>query len=170
MPDPGKTPTATLVLTAKYTDDGTDVIKALTGTGIASLNSSNYVFKGTEKTNGFTSFKYNGINLMILPAGEGWFEVDDIDLSGVKSINLSTFWQAAPSFGFNFDLRVDTPDGKVVGKGSMPTPAKDQKGGVVHLTVNPVTDGQMHKLFFIYKPIKPGSLTAGVTGISFGAK
>ncbi|WP_184543827.1 ThuA domain-containing protein [Mucilaginibacter sp. FT3.2] len=170
MPDPGKQPTAALVLTARYTNDGTDAIKALTGTGVATLNSSNYAFTGAEKTNGFTGFKYNGINLMIIPAAEGWFEVDNIDLTGVRSVNLTTFWQAAPTSGFNFELRADAPDGKLVGKGSMPTPAKDQKGGMAHLVVTPVTDGKMHKLFFIYKPIKTGSMVAGVTGLIFSAK
>jgi cytochrome c len=170
MPDPGKQPAATLVLSAKYTDDANGAIKALTGAGVATLNSSNYTFTGAEKFNGFTAFKFNGINLLILPQNEGWFAVDNIDLTGVKSINMTAFWQIAPTIGLNFELRMDAPDGKLIGKGGIPTPAKDQKAGIAHITVSPVTDGKMHQLYFIYKPIKPVAMQAGVTGLIFSAK
>jgi hypothetical protein len=52
----------------------------------------------------------------------------------------------------------------------MPTPAKDQKMGITHLAVSPVTDGKMHSLYFIYKPVKATTMTAGVTGLIFSAK
>jgi hypothetical protein len=169
-PDPGKQPTSTLVLSAKYTDDGGEGIKALTGHGMATLNSNNYLFSGSEKVNGFTAFKYNGINLMIMPPNESWFELDNIDLTGVRSVNMTHFWQAAPSIGFNFEARIDAPDGKLVGKGSMPVPTKDQKVGITHLVINPVTDGKLHKVYFIYKPVKPVAMQAGVTGLQFNAK
>jgi cytochrome c551/c552 len=170
IPDPGKKPTSTLVLSAKYTDEGGEGIKALTGRGIATINSNNYLFSGSEKVNGFTAFKYNGINLMIMPPNESWFELDNIDLTGLRSVNLTHFWQAAPSIGFNFEAHIDAPNGKLVGKGSMPVPAKDQKSGITHLVINPVTDGKLHKLYFIYKPVKPVAMQAGVTGVQFSAK
>ncbi|MDR6941751.1 ThuA domain-containing protein [Mucilaginibacter pocheonensis] len=170
IPNPGKQPASTLVLSAKYTDDGGSNIKALTGHGIATLSSNNYLFSGAEKVNGFTAFKYNGINLLIIPQGEGWFGLDNIDLTGVRSVNMTSFWQAPPSTSLNFEARIDAPDGKLVGKGSMPVPAKDQKAGITHVVINPVTDGKLHKLYFIYKPVKAGAMVAGVTGLQFNAK
>jgi cytochrome c551/c552 len=170
MPDPGKQPASTLVLSAKYTDDGGEGIKALTGHGVATLNSNNYLFSGAEKVNGFTMFKFNGINLAIMPQNGGWFELDNIDLTGVRSVNMTNFWQAPPSISINFEVRMDTPDGKLIGNGSMPVPAKDQKSGITHLVINPVTDGKLHKLYFIYKPVKPVAMVAGVTGLQFSAK
>ncbi|WDZ99161.1 ThuA domain-containing protein [Mucilaginibacter sp. SJ] len=167
---PEKQQAAALVLSAKYTDDGGNDIKKLTGSSIVSLNSSTYLFKGTEKFNGFTAFKYNGINLMIYPPTEGWFELDNIDLTGVRSINLTNFWQAPPSAPLNFEVRLDSETGTLAGKGSMPVPGKDAKGGAVHVTLTPVTDGKMHKLFFIYKPAGKAAMTAGVTSVVFSAK
>lgn len=169
-PDPGKKPASTLVLSAKYTDAGGDGIKALTGYGVATLNSNNYLFTGAEKVNGFTAFKYNGINLLILPQNEGWFELDNIDLTGVRSINMTNFWQTPPSISLNFEAHIDAPDGKLVGKGSMPVPTADQKGGITHVVITPVTDGKMHKLYLVYKPVKPVAMQAGVTGLQFNAK
>ena len=170
MPKPGKQPTATLILSAAYTDNGGRNIKALTGRGIATLNSNNYLFSGAEKVNGFTMFKYNGINLAIIPQNGGWFELDNIDLTGVRSVDMTNFWQAPPSIDINFEVYIDTPDGKLVGKGGMPAPGKDQKSGVTHLVINPVTDGKLHKLYFVYKPVKSVAMTAGVTGLQFKAK
>ncbi|MDB5150494.1 MAG: hypothetical protein JWQ57_4514 [Mucilaginibacter sp.] len=167
---PEKQQSAALVLSAKYTDDGGNDIKKLTGSNIVSLNSSTYLFKGTEKFNGFTAFKYNGINLMIYPGGEGWFELDNIDLTGVRSVNLTNFWQAPPTAPLNFELRLDSETGTLAGKGSMPAPAKDAKGGAVHLVLTPVADGKMHKLFFVYKPASKAAMTAGVTSVVFSAK
>lgn len=169
-PDPGKQLAATFVLSARYTDDGGNDIKALTGAGIATLNSSNYLFSGTEKVNGFGPFKYNGINLLIIPPNGGWFAIDNIDLTGVRSINMTNFWQAPPSISLNFEARLDAPDGKLIGKGSMPVPTKDQKAGVTHVAISPVTDGKMHSLYLVYKPVKPAAMQAGVTGVQFSAK
>ncbi|MGN8068339.1 ThuA domain-containing protein [Mucilaginibacter sp. SG564] len=171
LPKPGsKQSNATMVLSAAYTDNGGKNIKALTGRGVATLKSSNYQFAGNEKVSGFTSFKYNGINLLIIPQNGGWFEVDDIDLTGVRSVNMTNFWQAPPSTSLDFEARLDAPDGELVGKGSMPVPTADQKAGLTHVTINPVTDGKMHKLYFIYKPVKQVALVAGVTGLQFNAK
>ncbi|HEY9196927.1 MAG TPA: hypothetical protein VIM77_11700, partial [Mucilaginibacter sp.] len=167
---PEKQQSAALVLSAKYTDDGGNDIKKLTGSAIVSLNSSTYLFKGTEKFNGFTAFKYNGINLMIYPGADGWFELENIDLTGVRSINLTNFWQAPPTAPLNFELRLDSETGALAGKGSMPVPAKDAKGGSVHIALTPVTDGKMHKLFFVYKPASKAAMTAGVTSVVFSAK
>jgi hypothetical protein len=105
-----------------------------------------------------------------MPQNEGWFELDNIDLTGVRSVNMTNFWQTAPSIGFNFEVHMDTPDGKLVGKGSMPTPAKDQKSGITHLVITPVADGKLHKLYFVYKPVKSVAMQAGVTGVQFNAK
>ncbi|MEO3405058.1 ThuA domain-containing protein [Mucilaginibacter sp. CAU 1740] len=167
---PEKQQSAALVISAKYTDDGGNDIKKMTGSNIVSLNSSTYQFKGSEKFNGFTAFKYNGINLMIYPGGDGWFEIDNIDLTGVRSINLTNFWQAPPTSPINFELRLDSETGAVAGKGSMAAPAKDAKGGAVHIVLTPVTDGKMHKLFFVYKPTSKAAMTAGVTSVIFSAK
>jgi len=67
-------------------------------------------------------------------------------------------------------LRLDSETGALAGKGSMPVPAKDAKGGAVHLVLSPVTDGKMHKLFFVYKPASKAAMTAGVTSVVFSAK
>ena len=46
-------------------------------------------FTGAEKAKGFTPFKFNGMSLLLLPAGEGWFALSEIDLTGVHFINAN---------------------------------------------------------------------------------
>ncbi|HRI22316.1 MAG TPA: Crp/Fnr family transcriptional regulator, partial [Panacibacter sp.] len=125
-----------------------------------------------ETMKGFTVFAYNGMNIMILPAGEGSFGVDSIDLSGVRSVNIMSMWQDAPLFGFDFEVRLDGADGKVLGKGSMPVPQKTQKSGMAHIALEPVTDGTFHSIYFLYKPDNPkgAAVQGGITMLQFNAK
>jgi len=78
-------------------------------------------------------------------------------------------WQEAPAAGLDFEVRLDAPDGKLLGKGTMPVPQKGQRNGITHVTLEPAKDNQFHKLYFIYKP-KNDPLQAAVSMLQFGAK
>jgi glucose/arabinose dehydrogenase/cytochrome c551/c552 len=162
-------PGATLVLSASYTDKGGNNIKALTGRSTAVLNSSTVMFKGTEKMDGFVPYSYNGSYVMVLPKAQGWFAVDNIDLTGVNSVTLMVGWQAPPKYGYDFELRLDASDGKVLGKGGL-TPPLDKKQQFVQvpIKVHPVTDGQFHTIYIVSKPKDSReSTTGGVSILQF---
>jgi hypothetical protein len=165
VPAPGQKPASTLVLAASYTDKGGNNIKALTGNAVVSLRSNMVTFKGNEKAKGFTPFKFNGKSLLILPADAGWFAIDSIDLTGVRSINVNAMWQAAPAKGLQFEIRADAPDGKLLGKGSMPAPKKDQKGGAAAVPVEATADGKFHTVYFMYTAHE--KIQGGVTAVQF---
>lgn len=171
-PAANQKPNSTLVLSASYTDKGGNNIKALTGTGSVALGSNNYAFTGKEKMQGFTVFTYNGMNIMILPKGDGSFGIDSIDLSGVHSLNITSMWQDAPDFGFDFEARLDAADGKLLGKGSMSVPQKTQKSGMAHVAIEAVTDGKFHSIYILYKPnnSKGTPVQGGIVSIQFNAK
>jgi len=146
-------------------------MKPLTGTSTASMPSNFVKFKGTEPAKGFKPYKYNNNYLLIIPQTEGWFEVDSIDLTGVKSVNVTCMWQAPPEFSFDFEARLNAPDGKLIGKGSMPVPARNAQMGAAHIKLDPVTGGQFQKIYFVFKPVNPkGTLTAGIGGLQFDSK
>ena len=168
IPAPGQKPASTMILAASYSDKGGNNIKALTGNAAVTLGSNLVSFRGNEKTNGFTPFKYNGMSLLILPQAAGWFALDSIDLTGVTSININSMWQAAPKGGMQFEIRADAPDGKLLGKGNMPVPKKDQKGGAAAVPVAATTDGRFHTLYFLYTPQE--AIQGGVTNVQFNAK
>ena len=167
VPPANQKPSSVLVLSASYTDKGGNNIKALTGNSSASLKNNMVLFSGKEKTNGFTTYKYNGMNVMVFPATEGWFALDNIDLTGVKSLLINSSWKAAPTKALAFEARLDEPDGKVLGSGSMPVAGKTQKGGVAKLPITTVADGKMHTIYILYKSQE--KLKAGVTSVQFSA-
>lgn len=164
-------PGAALVLSSSYTDKGANNIKALTGRNIAVLNSNSVTFKGTEKVKGFTSINYNGVTYMITPKEEGWFSLDSIDLTGVASVNLMTGWQDPPKFGFDFEVKLDAPDGKSIGKGSLTAQKANTHQATVHIALQPVTDKQYHTLYIISKPKDTGETEGvGIGLVQFTAK
>ena len=157
-----------MVLSASYTDKGSNNTKALTGNTSVSLRSNTWSFTGNERLNKFTTFKYNGATILIFPPGEGWFALDSIDLTGVRSLNLISGWQAPPTKAFSFELRLDKPDGTLVGQGKLPAPPKGQQYGVLNIPLNAATDNNFHSLYFVYKGSEP--ISGGVVSAQFNAK
>jgi len=160
-----------LILSASYTDLGGNNIKALTGMNQVSLPGNTVYFNGKEPVQEFQHSMYHGILYMELPETEGWFAINNTDLTGVKSINMAIDWLDAPAFGLDFEVRLDAPDGKLLGKGSLPAPQKNQTTGIVRVMLEPTKDNQLHQLFFIHKPKRQkDKMVAGVSMLEFNAK
>jgi hypothetical protein len=158
-----------MVISASYTDKGGNNTKALTGKTTTSLRSSTLYFSGLEKAKGFVPFKYNDQQIMIFPTGEGYFPSDNVDLSGVHSINLVCGWQTPPKGAIDIEARLDSPDGKVIGKGTLPpVTKKGQMFGVLQVGITPVTDGNFHAVYFVYKAKEP--ISGGVVSLQFASK
>lgn len=143
-------PGATMVISASYTDKGGNNIKALTGRSTATLGSNTVMFSGSEKKDGYTMFNFNDMNYMIVPKEQAWFALENIDLTGVSSATMMLGWQDAPKFGYDFEIRLDAPDGKLAGKGSLAPPGK-QKFGMVSIKLEPVSDGKFHTVYVVSK-------------------
>ncbi len=160
-----------LVLSATYTDKGGNNIKALTASNSLALPGSNLEFTGKEKVSGFIPFKVGNNNVLVVPEKEGWFALDSIDLTGVRSATINTGWQQPPTTSFDFEVRLDAPAGRLLGKGTMPAPKKGERRGMARVRMNTVTDGKFHTVYFIYKPGKTKSETPiGVSGVKFDAR
>ncbi|MBS1576830.1 MAG: ThuA domain-containing protein [Bacteroidetes bacterium] len=164
-------PNTSLILSASYTDKGGTNIKALTGRNSVVLRGNSVTFTGKEAVEGFSPISFNGTNYLMIPLSEGWFAVDSIDLTGIKSINLFAGWQMPPSFGFDFEIKLDTPDGKTIGKGSLVPPAdKKSNQGMTHIPVEAVTDGAYHKIYVFSKPKAGEKGQAAAAGLQFNSK
>lgn len=164
-------PNTALVISATYTDKGGNNIKALTASNSLVLPSSHVVFSGKETLKGFVPFSFNNNNVLVLPENEGWFALDSIDLTGVGSVDILLGWQQPPSRALSFEVRLDSPSGKLVGTGTMPVPKKDERNSRASVQVSPVTDGKFHSLYFVYKP---GEMKlenrAAVAAVKFGPR
>lgn len=139
------TPGNLMVLTASYTDEGAEGAIPLTGSKSVALSSNTIKFSEQTKTKDMMAVKFGGMDLLVLQGAKGWFELDAIDLNGVDAIVLGAGWQEAPKVAYNFDVRLDSPDGEVIGKGTLNVQPPGTQGGaiVMPLTKKP---GGKHKL------------------------
>lgn len=164
-------PNTALVLSATYTDKGGNNIKALTASNALALPGSHITFQGDEEVRGFNHFTFNNNNVLMLPENEGWFALDSIDLTGVNAADIIMGWQQPPSTALEFEVRLDSPSGKLLGKGRMPQPKKETRTGSAQVRINPVTDGKFHALYFLYKPGRSKPETpVGVGAVKFNAR
>ena len=171
VPPADNKPGSALVLSASYTDKGGNNIKPLSGSNGISLRNNNMSFSGKEKLKEFTIYKLNGANMLVLPQKEGWFAVDSIDLSGIQSVTLTAGWGEEPNSTLDFEAHLDGPAGKIIGKGTMATVPKGQKGGLINVPVEAVTDGKFHSLYMVYKYNSANTgLQGGLAGIRFNGK
>ena len=144
--------TNVMVLTASYTDNGVGKARPLTGSASASLQSNTVPVSPDLKMEGFNAFKFNGMDLLIVPADEGWFALENLDLTGVKSAMLTVGWQAPPTSERHFELRKDAVDGELIGSGVLPKAAAGQQGGVVIIPFGTSVNEMVGTLYFIHKP------------------
>jgi hypothetical protein len=80
-------------------------------------------------------------------------------------------WQDAPKFGFDFEVRLDAADGKVIGTGSLLPPPPKTQFGMVNIKTESITDGKFHTIYISCKAKSPEEkATAGITGMQFGTK
>ncbi|NHF59438.1 PKD domain-containing protein [Flavobacteriaceae bacterium TP-CH-4] len=151
IPDPSPTDNV-MVLTASYTDEGSDGAGPLTGMASVTLRGSTVPFSGSDKVEGFSPIEFGGMKLLMVPSGEGWFALDDIDLKGVNSVMITAGWQEPPKVGLDMEMRLNAPDGELLGSGSMPAPVAGQPGGMVMINLEKPTEIKAKEIYFVHKP------------------
>ena len=160
-------PTATMVIAASYTDKGGNNVKALTGNTSISLPSNKLHFTGKEKTKGFSYARVDNNNLLVFPTAEGWFALDHIDLTSVRSIDIINKWKVAPETGLLYEVRLDAPDGKLLGTGTKAILQKDKQSSIIKVPLQAVVDGQFHTVYITYKATK--FIGGAVAAVQFNA-
>jgi cytochrome c551/c552 len=155
------TPTGVLMLNASYTDQGGDNIKPLSGSQTVFLKSNTIdLSKAEELMGGYAVNSYEGANFLTVPKEDGSALITTVDLTDVASVTLNTFTMGALTGTYDFELRLDSPSGDLVGKGTFSPKASTTGGAPIQgsLTI-PFTgnaDGKMHKVYLISTPKNPG--------------
>ena len=141
-----------MVLTASYTDEGKGDAIPLTGSTSVSLQSSTVPFTPNTTVEGFTAVTFNGMDLLVTPPTNGWFVLEDIDLTGVKTVVVGAGWQEAPTVPVDFEMRLDSPEGKVIGKGTLEPPGPGAPGGAIILPLQETINGKTKAIYFVHVP------------------
>jgi hypothetical protein len=110
---------------------------------------------------GFALQSFNGMQFLSVPKEPASFSIDSIDLSGITAIELTAGGTQPPRFGYQFEVRLGSPDGKKIGEGSLMPGAPVAKtsfgfGTAIRLAIQqPVNDGRMQNLYVISRPLNP---------------
>ncbi len=140
-----------LVLTASYTDSGQGNAAPLTGMERVLLQGNTISFTSKTKIYGFNPVSFGGRDLLIIPQKESWYVLENIDLNGVKTVVLNASWRGLPKSGIGFEMRLNAPDGELLGTGKMPKPQAGQNRGEVSIEMNKESKENAKELYFIYK-------------------
>jgi cytochrome c551/c552 len=178
QPTLGKKPTenGVLVLSASYTDKGAAGRKPLTGNASVVLKNSKLSMASARNLSGYTTMSYNNMILMMVPKSNGSFSLDSIDLTGINGLQLMAAGDKPPKFGYVFEVRLDKPDGKIIGEATLPAGAKFIKGPdgfggtLIKVEIEPVTDGKLHNLYLVSRALNSGEVgTLVLTSLQFSA-
>jgi cytochrome c551/c552 len=160
-------PNGMLILTASFTDNGGSNVKPLTGSTSIFLRNNTMSFEQASNLQEYTTMTFDGNFLMMVPDGRGSFSIDDIDLTGIGSIGITTAVMQPLTYEHQFELRIDSPDGEIIGE-SYYRPGEGFSQGEEGPTfqsltfeLSPVTDGNSHDLYIVSYPpegVTPGTL------------
>jgi glucose/arabinose dehydrogenase/type 1 glutamine amidotransferase/cytochrome c551/c552 len=157
-----------MVIVASYTDKGTDTNKPLTGTAQLILSSSIMSIPDDLKKEGFSPMDYDGNKILLTPQKMGWFALPKVDLTGVEKAEISIGWQGEMEVVPTYEVHLDAPDGKLLGRGTLKKPKAGQAQGAVVVPLEDVSDGKFHEVYFTYNPEEASTATSSaVMGITF---
>ena len=169
-------PTGSLVISATYTDKGGTNIKPLTGSSslVLSPNSVDLAQAGTFT--GYAKMVFDGKTLLTIPNTTGSFALQGIDITGIGSITLMTASQEPIKSPIDFEIRLDSPTGEVVGRGThapsagmkLPNmPILMHQGNVA---LSAAGDGKKHTLYIVSDAKGADLGTFILMGVTFNAK
>ncbi len=157
--DKKPTENGVLVLSASYTDKGSSGIKPLLGTASVALRNPNLNMAAARNLTGYTLQSFGGRQFFMVPKGGASFSFDSIDLAGIAAMEFGLASNMPPQYGYIFELRLDSPEGKKIGEGTLPAGAKFTPGqagyGSTMITagIEPVADGRLHNLYVVSRAL-----------------
>ena len=134
-------------MSASYSSRGANNVKALSDKKAAIRYSAYHLFTGKENKAGFQTANKNNINYLRLNNTNGWFALDSIDLTGVRSIKVTADLGKQSLSGFNFEFRLDSNSGKLLGKGYFRGSEGKVLSTAANCAISPVTDGKFHSVY-----------------------
>jgi hypothetical protein len=137
-------------LTASYTDVGAAGVRPLTGSKVIFLRSNTLDAGQLNAANGFERKDSAGGSYLLLPATEGFIKLNEIDLTGIKSIELSGFGTASGST-YKIEVRKGSVDGVKIGESEINF-GRDKQKVVTQVSLQ-ATGGGLQDIFIICRKI-----------------
>jgi glucose/arabinose dehydrogenase/cytochrome c551/c552 len=169
-------PTGSLVISASYTDKGGTNIKPLTGSSSLVLSPNSINLEQAGGFSGIAKMVYDGKTLLTVPNTKGHFSLPALDVTGIGSVTLMTASQQPITVPVDFEIRLDSPTGQVIGKGThapsqgMKLPNMPILMHQANLSLTSAGDGKKHTLYFVSDAKGADLGTFIIMGITFNAK
>lgn len=145
LPATGKVATTTpdmetrrtsFAIQATYSDNGGPGIKPLSASSAAYLRFNTIAAGEIRETNGFNNFDSAGNRYLTYPQNDGWIKIAQVDLSGIKAIELTSYGLEAIANG-RLEVRLGQSSGAAIGgldlknsKGNPKIPIQTTASGV----------------------------------------
>jgi len=161
-----------LIISATYTDEGGDNIKSLTGRNSIYLQNNIMSVTKAHSLNGYQKMEFGGNDLLIVPEEDGSFGLGPVDLTGIEQVVLSGGSRAPLDSGYSFELRLDSPDGRLAGEAVVERGSNEQSEDFypiqINVAIEAVRDHNRHELYVLSKPLNSEvSTTFVLTNITF---
>jgi cytochrome c551/c552 len=169
-------PTGSLVISATYTDKGGVNIKPLTGSSSLVLSPNSINLEQAGGFSGFAKMVFDGKTLLTVPNTKGSFSLPALDVTGIGSVTLMTASQQPITVPVDFEIRLDSPTGEIIGKGThapsqgMKLPNMPILMHQANLSLTSAGDGKKHTLYFVSDAKGADLGTFIIMGITFNAK
>lgn len=162
-----------LIVSATYTDEGTEQVKPLSGNATNTLRNSRMGVASARNLQNYNSMEFGGNTMLMIQNEPGSFSLNGIHMKDISSIELTVGAQEAIQYGHNYEVRLGSPEGTVIGEGLAKPDTRSPQGffgDVVQISIEPVDDNNVHDLYFVSTPAddrEEGSMV--ITGVEFKA-
>jgi hypothetical protein len=107
----------------------------------------------------FKAYMLNGIRVLTTPQVTGSFGLDGLDLTAIREIHLSVFWEIKPENNYTYEVHIDGLDGEKIGEGTFKSPGKETGENNVVIPISAVNDGKFHDIYIVSR--SSGTLDKG---------
>lgn len=132
-------------LYAAYTDQGATGLKPLSSTATVYLRSNEFAAREINDRNGISLKDSTSTGYLVYPQNKGWIKFNQIDLSGIESLELSNLSQGK-SGKYGLELRMDSEKGPLIASGNITI---NQGQGTASLPVKPLNDRKLRSLYLL---------------------
>jgi cytochrome c len=137
----------TFIFSASYTDKGNGKMTPATGQKVVTLRDAKIAAGSYDSNVKTMKTKVDGLGEIVVALGDqGYAAFNQIDLTGIKNIQISAFVLAGQTAGGKLELRLGSPTGKLAGSVDI------QKAGQVTM---PVSVSGVNDLYFVF--VNPGA-------------
>jgi cytochrome c len=138
------------IFTASYTDKGSGDMGPLTGSKTVALRASKVYANSFDDGKDFTKIKSGSGTEVVMGKHNAYIAFDDVDLSGIGSIEATTSINERFQAGGTLEVRLDSPTGIKIGE----TKA-DASSAII--PIKAPSDNKLHKLYFVFKNPEAGT-------------